>query len=60
MENTLRERIALGECVSSQGTERCPVCIDRCEAFLFKVEQKQLKESLGIISNEFKSNNDEN
>ena len=29
---TLRERVALGECVSEFTTERCPVCIDRCQA----------------------------
>ncbi len=35
MENKLsnRERIALGECISDRGTEHCPVCIDRCDAF---------------------------
>ncbi|MGV3540696.1 MAG: hypothetical protein ACO1OQ_12860 [Rufibacter sp.] len=30
---TDNERIAKGECVSPLTTERCPVCVDRCEAF---------------------------
>lgn len=39
---TLRERIALGECVSPGTTERSPVCIDMCEAFHGRVELNQL------------------
>lgn len=30
---SLRERIALGECVSPITVDRCLVCVDRCEAF---------------------------
>lgn len=30
---TDRDKIALGECVSELTTDRCPVCVDRCEAF---------------------------
>lgn len=31
---SMRERIALGECVSPYTTEHCPVCVDRCEALV--------------------------
>ncbi len=30
---TDRDKIALGECVSPLTAERCPVCVDTCEAF---------------------------
>lgn len=32
----LRERIALGECVSDRGVDHCPVCCDTCEASHWK------------------------
>lgn len=42
---TLRERIALGECVSPLTTERCPVCVDICEASRWKREVKNLTQT---------------
>lgn len=30
---TDKEKIALGECISPLTAERCPVCVDSCEAF---------------------------
>jgi len=41
--NTLRERIAIGECVSPLTTDRCPVCVDSCEASHHKNEVNELK-----------------
>lgn len=35
-EPSLRELIAMGECVSPLTADRCPVCIDCCEAFQWK------------------------
>lgn len=32
-----QERIALGECVSERGVDRCPYCIDSCDAHHFKI-----------------------
>jgi hypothetical protein len=29
---TDREKITMGECVSPMTADRCPVCIDKCEA----------------------------
>lgn len=39
---TLREKIAMGECVSPYTTERCPVCVDTCEASRWKKEVNNL------------------
>lgn len=40
---TDREKIKMGECVSLLTTEKCPVCVDRCEAFqYFRKLQEQL------------------
>lgn len=44
--DSLRERIAKGECVSPYTTDHCPVCVDVCEAFRWKIElEDTLKES---------------
>lgn len=48
MEKTLRERIADGECVSPYTTERCPICIDCCEAFHHKVAIAEALENTGV------------
>lgn len=42
--SNLRERIAMGECVSPMTTDRCPVCVDECEAAKFKRELTELKQ----------------
>lgn len=40
---TDREKILMGECVSPLTAERCPVCVDTCEAFKnFCKVQKEL------------------
>lgn len=48
---SLRERIALGECVSPYTTDHCPVCIDCCEAFHWKVQLQDDLEALKIKTN---------
>ena len=40
---TDREKIAMGECVSPLTVERCPYCIDTCDAAHFAREVKKLK-----------------
>lgn len=47
-ELSLRERIAMGECVSPLTADRCPVCIDCCEAFHWKRNLKSDLQDLKI------------
>lgn len=54
---TDRERIALGECVSEYTVDRCPVCVDRCEASIAKQRVSDLLE--GTKVDKPKSNNNE-
>lgn len=44
----LRERIALGECVSDQGVDHCPVCCDTCEAAHWKHNLNDDLKELGV------------
>ncbi len=39
---TDREKITEGKCVSEMGVDRCPVCVDRCEAAHWRMEINRL------------------
>lgn len=45
---TNREKIANGECVSPLTVDRCPVCIDRCEASETRERIDGLLEGTGV------------
>lgn len=47
-DKSLRERIALGECVSDRGVDHCPVCTDACEASHWKHNLKEDLQELNI------------
>lgn len=48
MAEDLRLKIANGECVSPLTADRCPVCIDCCEASRCKNEFNELLKETGI------------
>lgn len=45
---TNREKIAKGECVSPLTVDRCPVCIDKCEASEAMQRINNLLEGTGV------------
>lgn len=48
---TDKEKISMGICVSPQTVDRCPYCVDSCDAFHWRMRVDEIIKEQGVNPN---------